>query len=52
MGNVGETEKFAPENIAEAYWKMYEEKENFETNYEEGSEKFNFKQESNTNIKY
>lgn len=34
MGNVGETEKFAPENIAEAYWKMYEEKENFETNYE------------------
>ena len=31
---VGETEKFAPENIAEAYWKMYEEKENFETNYE------------------
>ena len=34
MGNVGETEKFAPENIAEAYWKMYEEKENFEINYE------------------
>ena len=30
MGVVGSNEHFAPENIAEAYWKLYSEKISFE----------------------
>ena len=34
MGSVGENEKFNPANIAEKYWQMYQNKSNFEYNYE------------------
>lgn len=33
MGVVGEGEKFAPSNIAQAYWKLYADKESFEICY-------------------
>lgn len=33
MGIVGETEKFAPSNIAQAYWELYTNQESFEICY-------------------
>ena len=34
MGGVGMNEKFSAKNIAEAYWKLYSEKNNFEFVYD------------------
>lgn len=34
MGNVGENDNFSPANIAETYWKLYSQKNEFEINYE------------------
>jgi short-subunit dehydrogenase len=35
MGNVNQNDEFSPENIAEAYWSLYENKKEFEINYGE-----------------
>lgn len=34
MGGVGSNEHFSPKNIAEAYWKLYQEKTDFEYIYD------------------
>lgn len=34
MGTVGENDKFKPSNIAEKYWQLYQDKSEFEYNYE------------------
>ena len=34
MGVVGQNDKFSPSNIAEAYWQLYSQQDNFEINYE------------------